>query len=41
MLVVSHHRLVLEQVLNVLEGGEFRTGLLYYALLGELLLLLL
>jgi hypothetical protein len=41
MLVVRHHRLILEEVLNVLESSELRAGFLDYTLLGQLLLLLL
>jgi hypothetical protein len=41
MLVVRHHRLILEEVLNVLESSEFRAGFLDHTLLGQLLLLLL
>jgi hypothetical protein len=39
VLVVRHHRLVLEQVLDVLQGSEFRTRFLDHTLLGQLLLL--
>ncbi len=41
MLIVGHHWLVLEKVLDVLERGELRPGFLDYTLLSQLLLLLL